>query len=105
MKTRIILLAASALLMGACGNDRDLDVQVERHDTDPSGYVNDGVDTEQTPAAELRNDSREPYEDVVEQGNVDNNLGSSAEETNDALQNPEGGMPEGDGDMDPATPQ
>jgi hypothetical protein len=101
MKFRIVLLAASALMMGACGsNDQDIETQTAPERSASPGYVNsDSSETDvtvSTPDANVtvETDTRGPYEDVVEQGNVDNDLNASEADTVDTLQNPEDGMPE-----------
>tara|TARA_A100001391_G_scaffold3943_1_gene3036 strand:- start:22 stop:354 length:333 start_codon:yes stop_codon:yes gene_type:complete len=101
MKFRIVLLAVSALMMGACGsNDQDIKSQTAPEGSAAPAYVNsedNGTDvTVSTPDSTitLETDTREPYEGVVEQRTVDNDLNASGAEAADTLQTPEDGMPE-----------
>lgn len=100
MNFKIFLLVASALLMGACGTEETVENQAATVENESPDYVYSDEAEQNAATAEtemqLQTDTSDPYEDVVEQGNVDNDLDVSNEETTGTLQNPEEGMPEDD---------
>lgn len=102
MNYKLLILASSALLMGACGdNDRDVNVEIDTPAETQSDYVGaEDVDTANETgeiAPDLQTTTTDPYEDDVPSTNLEGDT-IGPETTTDSDLTPgevqEGGMPE-----------
>ncbi|MEM5518754.1 hypothetical protein WNY37_17480 [Henriciella sp. AS95] len=100
MNYKILILASSAILMGACSdNDHDADVEPNAAPPTQSEYVGteDVAATNETEAVapELQTDTTDPYDGVVASENIEGDtIGPDGDTSTLTPDNEEDGMPE-----------